>query len=53
MARSFEGKTVLVTGGNDGIGWATAQAFAREGARVVLSARREDLGEARVREDSR
>jgi NAD(P)-dependent dehydrogenase (short-subunit alcohol dehydrogenase family) len=50
MTKAFEGKTVLVTGGNDGIGWATARAFAREGARVVLSARREELGEARVRE---
>jgi NAD(P)-dependent dehydrogenase (short-subunit alcohol dehydrogenase family) len=50
MTKLFDGKTVLVTGANDGIGWATARAFAREGAQVVLSARREDLGDARVRE---
>jgi len=35
----FEGKTVLVTGGSTGIGLATAQAFAAEGARVVITGR--------------
>ncbi|MCO5399345.1 SDR family oxidoreductase [Ralstonia soli] len=35
----FEGKTVLVTGGNSGIGLATAQAFVQEGARVVITGR--------------
>ena len=35
----FEGKTVLVTGGNSGIGLAAARAFASEGARVVITGR--------------
>lgn len=37
----FNGKTVLVTGGNSGIGLAVAQAFAKEGARVVVTGRDE------------
>lgn len=35
----FQGKSVLVTGGNSGIGLATAKAFAAEGARVVITGR--------------
>jgi NAD(P)-dependent dehydrogenase (short-subunit alcohol dehydrogenase family) len=31
------GKTALVTGGNQGIGWAIAQAYAAHGARVVVN----------------
>ena len=37
--KRFENKTVLVTGGNSGIGLATALQFAREGARVVITGR--------------
>ena len=39
---SLENKIVLVTGASSGIGRATAIAFAREGARVLLCARRLD-----------
>ena len=37
----LSGKVALVTGGNSGIGFATAQRFAAEGARVFVTARRE------------
>src|SRR5215472_17186980 len=46
--KRFESKVVLVLGGNSGIGRAAAEAFAREGAKVVVAARREDQGVAVV-----
>lgn len=40
--KNVEGKVVLITGASSGIGRETARVLAQNGARVVLSARRED-----------
>jgi len=43
MDLGLAGKVAVVTGSSDGIGYAVARALAREGARLVLCARRETL----------
>lgn len=43
-------KTVLITGALTGIGRATAFAFAREGANLVISGRKADVGESLAQE---
>ena len=42
MSERFAGRTVVVIGGNSGIGLAAARAFAREGAQVVITGRSPD-----------
>ena len=37
----LEGKVAIITGGNSGVGAATAMKFAAEGAKIVITARRE------------
>ena len=44
MSGKLEGKIAIVTGGNSGIGEATAHLFAKEGAMVAILARSEDQG---------
>ena len=48
MAKRLEGKIAVVTGGTEGIGLATAKLFAKEGAYVFITGRREKELDAAV-----
>ena len=45
LSRSLTGKTIIVTGGNSGIGYETVKQLAKQGAEVILACRRLDSGE--------
>ena len=53
LMNGLQNKVVLVTGGSGGLGRALGRAFAREGCRVVLSARNEAKLKAAAEEMSR
>jgi NAD(P)-dependent dehydrogenase (short-subunit alcohol dehydrogenase family) len=45
----LSGKTAVITGGNSGIGFATAELFVKEGAQVIITGRRKDAVDEAVR----
>jgi len=50
MSERFKNKVAVITGGNSGIGLATARAFAREGAKVAITGRSDATLKAAQRE---
>lgn len=47
---TFNNKVAVITGGNSGIGFSTAQALIAEGAQVIITGRRQDAIDAAVAE---
>ena len=47
--KRLQGKVALITGGNSGIGMATAELFGAEGAQVIVTARRQNVLDEAVR----
>ena len=43
MVQDLAGKVAIVTGGSEGIGYATAALLARRGAQVVICGRRQEV----------
>jgi len=50
MTKRFENKVVVITGGSDGIGLATAKLFAIEGAHIYITGRGQELLDGAVKE---
>jgi NAD(P)-dependent dehydrogenase (short-subunit alcohol dehydrogenase family) len=48
MTRDLFGQTVVVTGGNAGLGYFTAEQLARRGARIVIASRTESKANAAI-----
>ncbi|MBP1925813.1 NAD(P)-dependent dehydrogenase (short-subunit alcohol dehydrogenase family) [Sedimentibacter acidaminivorans] len=48
--KKLEGKIAIITGGNSGIGRATAELFCKEGAKVVIASRRSEKNNETVNE---
>src|SRR3954452_6702932 len=53
MANKLEGKVAVITGGNSGMGLATAKRFVEEGAHVYITGRRQKELDAAVKEIGR
>ena len=53
MSKKLEGKVAVITGGNSGMGLATAKLFVQEGAYVYITGRRQAELDAAVKEIGR